>query len=66
MSLDIGDDHWGDVLEKIVFFKDEGHPFDKITEGLKKKYKYTEKVNKEIKKAYDDLTIEELKNKTDA
>jgi hypothetical protein len=26
---------------------------DKITEGLKKKYKYTEKVNKEIKKAYD-------------
>ena len=53
VSLDIGDDHWVDVLEKIASFKDEGHTLDKITEGLKKKYKYTEKVNKEIKKAYD-------------
>ena len=53
VSLDIGDEHWANVLDKIVSFKEQGHPFDKITEGLKKKYKYTEKVNKEIKKAYD-------------
>ena len=53
VTLDIGDDHWADVLNKIISFKKQGHPLDKITEGLKKKYKYTEKVNKEIKKAYD-------------
>ena len=53
VSLDIGDDHWGDVLNKILSFKKLGYSLDKITEGLKKKYKYTEKVNKEIKKAYD-------------
>lgn len=53
VSLDIGDEHWGDVLNKILSFKKLGYSLDKITEGLKKKYKYTEKVNKEIKKAYD-------------
>ena len=53
VTLDIGDDHWADVLNKIISFKKQGHSLDKITEGLKKKYKYTVKVNKEIKKAYD-------------
>jgi len=53
VKLDIGDDKWYDVLHKVVEFRDAGHDFDKITDGLKKKYDFTVKTEKHIKEVYD-------------
>lgn len=53
VKLDIGDDKWYDVLHKVVEFRDAGHDFDKITDGLKKKYDFTLKTEKHIKEVYD-------------
>ena len=54
VKLDIGDDNWYDVLHKVVEFRDAGHDFNKIIDGLKKKYDFTPKTEKHIKEVYDD------------